>query len=79
MIDRLHALASKLGISPKVADPFIAAVGLALANLIVTGSLDIDGLRLAVAALILGALGIAAPPAYGLTQNQVERLARRRE
>lgn len=77
LIDRLHGFFASIGISPKVADPFVAAIALAAANLIVTGSLDVDGLRLAAAALLLGALGLAAPPTLGVTQDDVERLPRR--
>lgn len=77
LIDRIHALFASIGISPKVADPFVAAVALAIANVIVTGNLDVDGLRLAAAALLLGAIGVAAPPTLGVTQDDVERLPRR--
>ena len=78
LIDRLHGLCASLGISPKVADPFLGAITLALANLIVTGSLDVDGLRIALAIFLLGLVGVAAPPSLGVTQDDVERKLPRR-
>lgn len=74
MIERLHELFTRLGISPKVADPFIGAVALIVFHWITTGSLDVDGLRLAAGLLVLGALGVAAPPAAGLRQEQASSI-----
>lgn len=79
MITKLHELFDRLGISPKVGDAFVAAVVLILFNWAVWGQpLDVEGLRLAVGLLIVGALGVAAPPAPGLTQAEVRALAGRK-
>lgn len=78
LIDRLHELLAKIGVSPKVADPFIAALGLALTNLLVNGTLDVDGLKLAVGGLLLALIGVAAPPVAGLKQREIQRLGRRK-
>lgn len=75
LIDRLHLLFDKIGIKPAVGDAFVAAVGLAAFNLITTGSLDVDGLRLAAGALIIGAIGVAAPAATGVDQRAVRKAA----
>lgn len=77
LIAKLHALLARLGISPKVADPFLAAVGLAIAQLITEGTLDVDGLRLAAAGLVLALIGVAAPPTAGLSQRAIDKLGRK--
>lgn len=73
LIHRLHELFAAAGISPKVADPFIGAIALIAFNLVVYGTFDVDGLRLAAGLLILGALGVAAPPAPGVKQRELAR------
>ena len=77
LIDKLHALLAKIGVSPKVADPFLAAVALAVAQLITEGTLDVDGLKLAAAGLVLALIGVAAPPSAGLNQRAVDKLGRK--
>lgn len=65
MIEWLHRFATRIGVKPVVVDTFVAAVALIAYQWITTGSLDVDGLRLAVGLLILGVVGVAAPPAAG--------------
>lgn len=77
MIDYLHALATRLGIKPAVFDGFVGAVGLIAFQLVTEGTLDVDGLRLAVGLLILGVIGIAAPPAAGYRTDELRDRARR--
>ena len=74
MIDRLHEFFTRVGISPKIGDQFIGAVTLIAFNWLVYGApLDVDGLKLAAGLLILGALGIAAPPAAHVRQTDFTR------
>lgn len=75
LIDRVHLLFAKLGISPKVGDPLIFAVVIAVFNLLVYGHMDVQGLKLAVGLFLLGLVGVAAPPAAGVKQQDVEALA----
>ena len=84
MIARLHVLFARLGISPKIGDQLLGTVVLIAFNWAVYGQpLDVEGLRLAVGLFILGAIGVAAPPAPGIKQHEVsrrgiERVERRR-
>lgn len=78
LLDDLHRLAEALGLSPKVFDPLALAGAVALANWIETGAFDAGELRIAAAAVILGLVGYAAPPAVGVTQAELNELARRR-
>lgn len=75
LIDRIHEFFSALGVSPKVVDPFIGAVALVAFHWITTGSLDVDGLRLAIGLFVLGVLGVAAPPAVGWKQSEIGAVA----
>lgn len=77
LLDRLHAFLARVGISPKVADPvLLAAVGI-LAHWIVTGAFDATELRLAGATALYALIGLTAPPAAGVRQEQVDRMARK--
>ena len=77
LLDRVHKfLEDKLHVSPKVADPVIAAAVAIAASWIATGSFDATELRLAAAAAIYGLIGFAAPPTVGLSQRQVRRFGR---
>lgn len=79
LLDRLHALAAKIGISPKVLDPFLAAVAAIVVNWIVAGEpFDLDGLKAAGLLFLLGVIGVAAPPALGESQTELNREALRR-
>ena len=76
LLDRLHELAAKLGISPKVLDPFVAAVVAIVVNWIVVGEpFDFEGLKTAGLLLLLGVVGVAAPPALGHDQEPLNERA----
>jgi hypothetical protein len=78
LIDRLHAFLARAGISPKVADPVILAVIAIVAHWVVTGEFDATELRLAGATALYALVGLTAPPAAGVRQEQVDRMARKR-
>lgn len=79
LLDRLHELAAKLGISPKVLDPFLAAVAAIVVNWAIGGEpFDFDGLKTAGLLLLLGIIGVAAPPALGERQGDLNREVLRR-
>lgn len=78
MLDRFHVAIAKIGISPKVADPVIVAVVGILVSWIVTGTFDAGELRIAAGAAVYAVLGIAAPPAPLVRQDEVDRISRRR-
>lgn len=63
-----------LNLSPKVLAPFIAGVAAFAISWITTGSFDGPTLTILISTFVYGALGVAAPPAPGVTQKQVERL-----
>lgn len=76
-LDRIHSFFDRLGISPKVAYPLIAGVVLFSVNGLVSGTFDVDALKLVVGGFVLTVFGVAAPPATGVRQRQVRRLSRR--
>lgn len=78
LLDRFHVTIAKIGISPKIADPVILALVGILVSWIVTGTFDAGELRIAAGAAIYAALGIAAPPAPLVRQDEVDRISRQR-
>lgn len=68
--ERIHAAFTARGIKPAVGDTFIAALAMVAYQWIANGDLDVDGLRLAVGLLILGAIGVAAPPDANTVMRQ---------
>ena len=64
MLARLHEFWTRIGIKPAVGDAFVGGVAICVANWIVVGGpFDWDGVRGAAYLFILGAIGVAAPPA----------------
>lgn len=73
LIDRLHAFAERLGLSPKVFDPLVVAVLAIVANWVISGAFDTGELRLAVVAVLYGIVGIGAPVLPGVELEDVKR------
>lgn len=70
LFDRLHAfLTDTLHVSPKIADPAIAAAIAVVTNWIVTGSFDVGAVKLAALGLLLAIVGYVAPVATSLTPD----------
>jgi hypothetical protein len=78
MLTKVHDLAARFGISPKVLDPIIAAVLLYLANGLISGDWQLDELKTAIAAVLLTAVSVIAPPATAVTQAEVDEISRRK-
>lgn len=78
MLTKLHDLAARFGISPKVLDPILAAVLLYVANGLISGDWELDELKTAVAAVLLTAVSVLAPPATEVTQAEVDELSARK-
>lgn len=76
LLDRVHLLAAKIGLSPKVFDPFILAVLAAVASLILTGEINLDGVRLAATALLYAVVSGLAPPALSIDQAALNQTAK---
>lgn len=68
---------STLNLSPKVLAPFVAGLAAFVISWITSGSFDGATLTILVSTFVYAALGVAAPPAAGVTQRQVEGLRRR--
>lgn len=75
LIQRLHQLETSIGISPKVADPFVLGVlgliGASLVRLVTTGEFvfDLTQLKLLGGAFVLALSGAAAPVVAGTAPN----------
>lgn len=77
LIDRIHELGAKIGISPKLLDPFIGGTVYIVAAWALGGQpFDLEGLKTLGFILVLGALGLAAPPAPNVKQAEVEALSK---
>lgn len=72
LLDKLHALADRLGLSPKIFDPVVVAIALALGNFVLTGTFDFTPVQAAVAALIATGVGVAAPVVPGVSLEEVQ-------
>jgi hypothetical protein len=70
--ERLHKFADAIGVKPAVVDGFFTTIVLLGANTIATGDpLDLNAVKLAGLLFILAVVGVAAPPAQGVTQEVV--------
>lgn len=70
LIQRFHSWLTGLGISPKVADPFIAGLLAVVVTWITSGSFDLDQVKLLIVTFAYGILGVAAPPAADAIQTK---------
>lgn len=77
LIARLHALLAKVGISPKVADPFLIGLVALAAAWISTGTFDSAELKLLALNFAYALIGVAAPPTAGLSQKAVDKLGKK--
>lgn len=69
LIQRLHALETRIGISPKVADPFLVGIAAVIVSWILGGSFDVDQLKLLAVTFVYGLAGVAAPVVAGKTKH----------
>jgi hypothetical protein len=73
LLDRIAALFDRIGISPKVGAIFIAGLVGIIASWVITGDFSEDEVRLLVANFLLGAVGVALPPAANVRQAEISR------
>lgn len=66
-----------LNLSPKVLAPFVAGLAAFVISWITSGSFDGATLTILISTFVYATLGVAAPPAVGVRQSDVERLRRR--
>jgi hypothetical protein len=78
LIARLHAFWTKIGVSPKVADPFVVGLVAVVVTWIMSGSFDLDQVKLLVVTFVYGILGVAAPPVAGQTTKAIAAKPHRR-
>ena len=76
LLDRVHELAAKIGLSPKVFDPLVLAILAAVVSLILTGTIDLSGVKLAAAALLYAIVSGLAPPALAIDQAALNETAK---
>jgi hypothetical protein len=72
-LDKIAAWFDGIGISPKVGSIFVAGLAGIVASWIITGDFGTDELRLLIANFLLGALGVAVPPAANVRQKDISR------
>jgi hypothetical protein len=66
MLDRLNEVWTRLGIKPAIGNQLVTVIVLAVANWIaVGGPFEVDSVRAAVAAFLIGVVGVASPPVAG--------------
>jgi len=73
MLDKIAAWFDSVGISPKVGMAFVTGLVLIAASWISTGTFNGDEVRLLVANFLLGAVGVALPPAANVKQRTLSR------
>lgn len=76
LLDRLHAFAERLGLSPKVFDQLALTATAVVGSVILTGEVDLTQLKIAAVGTLYAIVGFAAPAVAGLKQKQLVRLAR---
>jgi hypothetical protein len=76
LIQRFHEFVTGLGISPKVADPFLLGLLAVVVTWITSGSFDLDQVKLLAVTFAYGILGVAAPPVAGATQKAITSKAK---
>lgn len=77
LVQKFHEWLTELGISPKVADPFVLGILGVLVTWILGGGFGADQLKLLAVTFVYGVIGIGVPPAAGLIQANLKRPEKR--